>query len=73
MPEDNEVSGIVKWFDYDKGYGFLQTLTDGPDIFIHKKHLNAAGIKRPLVNKEPVTFSFKPSEKGLIVSTIKLG
>ncbi len=64
--------GIVKWFDHDKGYGFLQQPSGGPDIFIHKKHLNAAGINRPLIDKEKIIFTYKPSEKGLIVETIKL-
>ena len=32
MPE--RIRGVVKWFNADKGYGFIKQ-EDGPDVFVH--------------------------------------
>lgn len=36
------VHGQVKWFDQEKGYGFV--IHEGQDIFIHSKRLRESGI-----------------------------
>jgi CspA family cold shock protein len=36
--------GIVKWFNKEKGFGFI-TKEDGKDIFVHYKNLNMDGYK----------------------------
>ena len=40
------VSGRVKWYDADKGYGFVTTAEGGPDVMVHAQCVRAAGLSR---------------------------
>lgn len=37
-------TGVVKWFNPTKGYGFVKPEQGGPDVFIHISALEKAGI-----------------------------
>jgi cold shock protein len=37
-------SGTVKWFNGQKGYGFIQPSQGGPDIFVHISAVERAGM-----------------------------
>ena len=38
-------NGTVKWFNPQKGYGFIQVSDGGSDIFVHISAVESAGLK----------------------------
>ena len=56
-------SGIVKWFDTNKGYGFIQLNGGGANIFLHVKELRKCGILA-LNDGAPVSFTAIKGPKG---------
>ena len=55
-------TGTVKWFNADKGYGFI-TREQGGDVFVHHKAINGEGFKT-LSEGQKVEFVVAQSEKG---------
>ncbi|MCW6510222.1 cold-shock protein [Lichenifustis flavocetrariae] len=37
-------TGTVKWFNAQKGYGFIQSDDGGPDVFVHVSAVERAGL-----------------------------
>ncbi len=56
-------TGTVKWFNGDKGYGFIQQET-GPDVFVHHSAIRGEGFKN-LEEGQNVEFSIQQGPKGL--------
>jgi len=54
--------GKVKWFNSQKGYGFIE-MEDGKDIFVHHKAIQGQGFKS-LDEGENVEFEVRQSPKG---------
>jgi CspA family cold shock protein len=61
-------TGKVKWFNEQKGYGFISR-DDGDDVFVHFSEINAAGFKTLAENQE-VSFEIKEGPKGLQASNV---
>ena len=59
----NTVTGQVKWFNDDKGFGFISQ-ESGPDVFVHFRAINGTG-RRSLQEGQQVSFEVAESEKGL--------
>ncbi|MGN1323597.1 MAG: cold-shock protein [Bacilli bacterium] len=57
------MSGKVKWFNNDKGYGFID-YTNGEDIFVHYSAIKANGY-RTLTEGQMVCFDLVETPKGL--------
>ncbi len=38
-------TGIVKWFNTTKGYGFIQPDAGGPDVFVHISAVQRSGLQ----------------------------
>jgi len=56
--------GIVKWFNNDKGYGFIKRDT-GDDVFVHHTAIVNQSGYRTLNEGEKVEFDVKHGPKGL--------
>ncbi len=54
--------GIVKWFNENKGYGFIEQ-DDGPDVFVHHTGIAGSGFKT-LAERDKVTFDIEEGQKG---------
>ena len=55
-------NGTVKWFNPDKGYGFIANDEGDDDVFIHYSAINADGF-RTLNEGQKVTFDVEPDPK----------
>ena len=55
-------NGTVKWFNSEKGFGFIQT-EEGTDVFVHFSQINKEGFKT-LEEGEAVTFKVVEGTKG---------
>ncbi len=63
-------SGQVKWFNVEKGFGFIQCTSINKDVFLHVKQLRASGIENNLTDGEAVTFICNTGPKGLFATNI---
>ena len=61
--------GTVKWFNNDKGYGFI-TQEGGEDVFVHHSVIQAEGY-RTLSEGDRVEFEVTRTPKGLSASTVR--
>ena len=61
-------TGVVKWFNADKGYGFIRQ-EDGPDVFVHYSAIQGAGF-RSLEEGERVEFEITEGQKGKQASNV---
>ena len=62
-------SGKVKWFDNNKGFGFIAQ-DSGQDVFVHHSSIIGSGYKT-LLEGEIVTFEAVPSDKGLKAQNVQ--
>ena len=62
MGENERESGVVKWFNDKKGYGFI-TRDSGSDVFVHHSSIIAEGF-RSLSEGDRVEFAIKEEQKG---------
>lgn len=56
-------SGVIKWFDNKKGFGFIVGEEDGRDIFVHYSSIEGDGF-RSLKDGEHVEYELVQSDKG---------
>jgi CspA family cold shock protein len=57
-------TGIVKWFNDSKGFGFVTQDGGGEDVFCHQSAIQATGF-RSLTEGQKVEFEVKKGPKGL--------
>lgn len=65
----NRVQGTVKWFNSEKGYGFI-ALEGGDDVFVHYSAIQGSGY-RSLEEGERVEFEITQGQKGKQASDVK--
>jgi CspA family cold shock protein len=64
-------TGKVKWFNNQKGYGFILAHTGGEDLFVHYSSIQMDGY-RTLKAGQPVEFDIQQGPKGLHAVNIRL-
>ncbi len=57
------VQGTVKWFNAEKGFGFITPDGGGPDVFVHHSAIQVSGY-RSLDENQRVTFEITQGAKG---------
>lgn len=62
------VTGIVKWFNDAKGYGFIER-EGSADVFVHYRAINGTG-RRTLYEGQQVSFEVSDGQKGPQASNV---
>lgn len=58
------LTGTVKWFNDQKGYGFIRPDDGGKDVFVHHSAITMKGF-RTLTESERVTYEIENGSKGI--------
>ncbi|MER7107359.1 cold-shock protein [Streptomyces sp. NPDC000229] len=56
-------TGTVKWFNSEKGFGFIAQDGGGPDVFVHYSNIASTGY-RELTEGQKVSFDITQGQKG---------
>jgi len=70
MSNPEIITGTVKWFNAEKGFGFISTADHG-DVFVHVRAL--AEGRATLTSGEPVHFHLRQAEKGPEAANVRVG
>ncbi|WP_420122079.1 cold-shock protein [Nakamurella sp.] len=55
--------GTVKWFNAEKGFGFISPDDSGPDVFVHYSEIQSSGY-RSLEENQKVSYTVTAGTKG---------
>jgi len=58
-------AGTVKWFNAQKGYGFIQPTTGGADVFVHISAVERAGMDG-LAEGQKVSYELETGQRGRV-------
>ena len=62
--------GVVKWFNAEKGFGFISVDGGGPDVFVHFSAIQGDGY-RSLEENQKVEFESSQGPKGPQADSVK--
>ena len=63
-------TGTVKWFNAEKGYGFISQPDGGADVFVHHSAIQMSGY-RSLQEGQQVEFEVQQGNKGLQAANVR--
>jgi CspA family cold shock protein len=63
-------AGIVKWFNAEKGFGFIIPDEGGPELFVHQSAIQAGG-SRILDQQARVKFDIAQGPKGPLATNVQ--
>lgn len=73
MSELERTTGVMRFFDIDKGYGFCKRQDGSPDVFVHSNALKKSGIYDGVKAGDTLEFDVTPVDgKGPKASGIKI-
>ena len=70
MAQDSLQQGTVKWFNAEKGYGFITIDDGGQDVFVHYSSIEMTGYK-VLEEGQKVVFEVGTGSKGPHAEAVK--
>ena len=62
--------GTVKWFNAEKGFGFIAQADGGPDVFVHYSEIDSSGF-RSLEENQHVEFEVTQGPRGLQATHVR--
>ncbi|MDH0733027.1 cold-shock protein [Pseudomonas sichuanensis] len=66
----NRETGTVKWFNDEKGFGFITPSNGGEDLFVHFSSINAEGFKT-LKEGQKVSYVAEKGQRGMQAGQVK--
>lgn len=63
--------GKIKFFDSQKGFGFISPDEGGKDIFVHRNNVENLGFDQGLDDGEEVEFEVEETPKGLSATNVR--
>lgn len=69
--DSDTITGVVKWFNSQKGYGFITPDNGSEDVFAHYRNIVGDGY-RNLEEDQRVEFVIESGDKGLLAANIRV-
>ena len=63
-------NGKVKWFNADKGFGFIEPTDGSKDVFVHRNSVSGLGWDEGLRDGEEVEYEVESTPKGLSATNV---
>ena len=63
-------TGTVKWFNADKGFGFITQENGGEDVFVHFNAIVSSGGYKSLDEGQRVSYETERGQKGLQAANV---
>ena len=70
---ENQYNGTVKWFNSEKGFGFIQFENENKDLFVHHSEINNTSFGRVfLEDGQRVSFEIGEGVKGQQAKNVRI-